>query len=228
MPLFPIMAAGASGRLPCGLARGGPRLHGFDLGATDARASRFSIRCTTFTYLRCQDLAQRPPIHPGPGGAFAGDRADQPIEILASGSAQMMGAFECPTHLPAEGQDQGLKEQGEAGKPAHEGGFGLAHVPVGKLHARNAHLEEALVLEEVQMTVAFDRGVMDGALSGHPRHPKPCTGLKVHDNRQRSGLRIKGHIAHKPGGLNSQGRLEQLRFRHYHHSSSGSLAVFYP
>jgi hypothetical protein len=50
------------------------------------------------------------------------------------------------------------------------------------------------MLEEVQMPVALHRGVMDGMLSCNPRHLKPCAGLEVHDDRQRPGLRIEGHI----------------------------------
>ena len=116
----------------------------------------------------------------------------------------------------------------EAGQPAHEGGLDLADVPVGKLHARYAHLKEALMLEEVQMAVALHRGVMGRVFSGHPGMTKPAARHKVHGNRQRPGLGIEGHIPYMPGGFNPQGRLEELRFRHHRQSSSGFLAVFYP
>ena len=102
------------------------------------------------------------------------------------------------------------------------------HVAEVVPHARYAHLEEALVLEEIQMPIALHRGVIDGMLPWDPRHSKPCTGLEVYRDGQRAGLRIEGHIAHKPRRFNPQSRLKELRFRHHRHSSLGTLAVFYP
>ena len=116
----------------------------------------------------------------------------------------------------------------EAGELAHEGGLDLTHAPVGKPHARYAHLEDALVLEEVQMPVALDRGVVDGVFPGHFGMSKPTAGDKVHGNRQRPGLGIEGHIPYMPGCSNPQSRLKELRFRHHRHSSLGALAVSTP
>ena len=131
-------------------------------------------------------------------------------------------------HLPAKGEDQGLEEQRKAGELPSEWRFHLAHRPIGQSYTRHPNLQDALVLEEVEVPVALHPGVMHGMFSGRFGMSKSAAGHKVHGNRQRPGPRIEGHIPYMPGGFNPQGCLEQLGLRHDRHSSSGSLAVFYP
>ena len=59
----------------------------------------WTLARTTFTCLRCQDLAQLLAVHPGPGGAFGRDLTDQRIEIGAGRGVEAAGILEqCPAH----------------------------------------------------------------------------------------------------------------------------------
>ena len=58
-------------------------------------------------------------------------------------------------HLLARHQHQRLKQQGEARKLAGPGGLDLAHRAIRQPHSGETNLEEALVLEEVQMPIAW-------------------------------------------------------------------------
>jgi hypothetical protein len=101
--------------------------------------------------------------------------------------------------------------------PVH-GGSTCRTAPSGQLHPRHAHLEEAFVLEEVQMSVSLGDRVVDGMLAGDTRHCEACAGSKVHLDRQRSRLRVEVSASNEPRRIDAQRGLKQL----VGHGGSGS------
>lgn len=74
-------------------------------------------------------------------------------------------------HFSAQGHDQRLEQQREAGQPAGPAGFNLPNAAIGQTHPRHPDLQVALVLEEIQMPIALGYGVVgrmhNPAVSSH-------------------------------------------------------------
>ncbi len=118
-------------------------------------------------------------------------------------------------HLAAQQQHEGLKQQREARELARPRRVDLTHRAVGELHPRNAHLEFALVLEEVQMPIALGERVVDRMLPRLSRHRKAATDLEIHTNHQLPLARLEVHPGDVPGGADAQGCLEYLLGDHF-------------
>lgn len=113
-------------------------------------------------------------------------------------------------HLLAQHQHQCLEQQREAGQLARPRRLDQAHRAVGQLHPRGANLEEAFMLEEVQMSVTLSHRVVHGVLAVHARYRKATARGKVHPNRERARLRIEIRAGHVPRGTDTQRRLKQF------------------
>ena len=62
--------------------------------------------------------------------------------------------------------------------PAHGGSTWRTAPSIPQSHPRNAHLEEALVLEEVQMPIALRHRIVDRMLAVHARNGERLPGAK--------------------------------------------------
>ena len=113
-------------------------------------------------------------------------------------------------HLLAQHQHQRLEQQGEARQFARPRRLDLAYRAVGQPHPRHAYLQEALVLEEIQMPVALGHRVVDRMLAVNPRHREATARRKVHADRERARLRIEIRPGHEPRGADPQRRFKQL------------------
>ena len=105
-------------------------------------------------------------------------------------------------HLLGHGQDQGLEQKSEAGELAEPLRLDLRHAPVGQIHPRRPDLQEAFVLEEVEMPQPLDPGVMDRMQVGGIRMLEAAT----RDEIDRDGQRLPGGI--EIHALNVPGRLD--------------------
>ena len=90
----------------------------------------------------------------------------------------------------------------------------LAHRAVRELHPRDAHLEHALVLEEVQVPVGLGYRVMHRVLTGLPRHGEAAADLEVDADIELSLALIEVHPCDEPGTADAQSRLEDLLCDH--------------
>ena len=64
-------------------------------------------------------------------------------------------------HLTAQGQDQRLEQEREAGKLSRPAGLDQNHPAIRELDPGGAHFEIAFVLEEIEMPVALGLGVVN-------------------------------------------------------------------
>ncbi len=110
--------------------------------------------------------------------------------------------------LAGHGQHQGLEQQGEPSELAKPVGFVLDHLPVGELHPRRAHFQDAFVLEEVEMPQALDLGVVDRMHARHPSGRKPRSGDKIDAYRQGLLGRVEIDAVDIPRLGDAQGRFE--------------------
>lgn len=110
----------------------------------------------------------------------------------------------------AQHQHESFEQQRETRQFPTPRRFDLAHAPVRELQTRHPHLQETLVLKEVQVPVALANGVVDGMLAIDPRHGKATAGGEVHADRQRPGHRVKVRARYIPGRGYSQRHLKQL------------------
>ena len=82
-------------------------------------------------------------------------------------------------HLQRQHQHQGLEQEREARQLAGPIGPNLPDAAIGQLDARYPHVEKALVLEEIEMSVALDDGVMDGMFSINFSHLEATAAFEV-------------------------------------------------
>ena len=113
-------------------------------------------------------------------------------------------------HLLGHGQHQRLEQQREASEFAEPVGLVLDDLPVGQLHARRPDVQEAFVLEEVEVTQAFDLGVVDRMHARHVWHRKPRPGNEIDADGQRLLSRVEIDAVDVPRLGNAQGQFEEL------------------
>jgi leucyl-tRNA synthetase len=113
-------------------------------------------------------------------------------------------------HLLGKRQHQRLEEQRETGELAGPVGLDQHHPPVGQLHPGRAHFEVALVLEEVQMPVTLDLGVVHRVHPGGRRMGKAAAGREVDDDRQGLLGGIEIDPLDEPRGGDAEGGFKQL------------------
>lgn len=118
-------------------------------------------------------------------------------------------------HLARKRKRQRLEEQREALEPPGPLGLHLADRPVRELHPRGAHLEVALVLEEVQVLEPLGHGVVHRVPAGCPRHGKATSRREVDANGERACRGIEINAGHEPRCGNPQGSLEQFLGHRY-------------
>src|SRR5881296_993299 len=81
--------------------------------------------------------------------------------------------------LARQHQDKGFEQQREARQPSGKVRLDQAHRTIGQFHARRAHLQIALMLEEVQVPVALGHCVVNRVNTLMTRDLKPTTTLEV-------------------------------------------------
>ena len=113
-------------------------------------------------------------------------------------------------HLLGQHQDQRLEQQREARQAPREVGLDQVHRAAGQRHSRRAHLQVALVLEEVQVPVGLGHGVVHRVHAFVPGDRKPSAGLEVHQYGQDLGRLIEFNRAHRPRCSDPQRRFKQL------------------
>lgn len=113
-------------------------------------------------------------------------------------------------HLLAQHQHQRLEQQGEARELPRPRRLDLPYRAVWQSHPREADLQEALVLEEVQMPIAFRHRIVDWMLAGHARCHKAAAHGKVDANREHACLSIEVCAGHIPRCGNLQGGRKQF------------------
>ena len=109
--------------------------------------------------------------------------------------------------------DGELEQQGKVRQIARPRRLDLPHRAVRQPHPRHAHLQEALVLEEVQMPIAIGHRVVDRMLVGHVRHREATAWRKIHSNRQRARLRVEirpGHVPRRTDPQNGRNSLSVI------------------
>lgn len=111
-------------------------------------------------------------------------------------------------HLLA--QHQHLEQQREPRELARPRRLDLAHRAVGQLDPGHTDLQEALMLEEVQMQVALGHRVVDRVLAIGAEQRKAAARAEIDLDRQRARQRIEPSLAHVPRGLDPEGRFEQF------------------
>ena len=141
---------------------------------------------------------------PGPARRSAG-RSPHPMPGLAN-HARDGGK----RHLAAHRQNQRLEQQREARQLARPVGLDQDHPAIGKRDPRRAHLEIALMLEEVQMPVALGLGVVDRMQPFRPFVRKPAAFGEIDGDRQEPLAGVERDIAHVPGGSDAKGRSEKF------------------
>jgi hypothetical protein len=95
--------------------------------------------------------------------------------------------------------------------------FDQAHRAIGQLHARRAHLQMALVLEEVQVPIALGHRVMHRMHTLMARNLKAATWLEVNQHGQFLGRLVKLYRRHCPWRCNSKGSFKQLGSHQFSH-----------
>ncbi len=113
-------------------------------------------------------------------------------------------------HFPAHRHDQRLEEQRKAGKPSGPVGFDLPNTAIGQAHTRDANLQVALMLEEVQVPVALGHGVVRRMRPFDVGHSKTAAGDEVDGNGQGLLRHVELDPVDVPRGSNAQGGFEQL------------------
>ena len=113
-------------------------------------------------------------------------------------------------HFPAHRHDQSLEEQGKAGEPSGPVGFDLPNAAIGQAHTRDANLQVALVLKEVQVPIALGHGVVRRMHTLDAGHGKAATSDEVDGNGQHLLLGVELNPVDVPRGGNAQGGFEQL------------------
>jgi len=167
-------------------------------------------------------------VAPGPGGLVNGQPRDlgevgiaqRQVDVALADRRHPMPALAGQArhgrkrHFPRQHQHQRLKEQCDAGQLPGPVRFHLTHRTTGQLHARDADLQVALVLEEVQLPVALAHRVMHWMDTGLAGHGEPAAGGKIDANGQRlhRWIQVNGH--HMPWLGNAQGGLEKLLVHH--------------
>ncbi len=133
---------------------------------------------------------------------------------LADGSHPMPGQSHHPGHcgkghLTAQCQDQCLEQQCEASKLPRPIRLDLADATLGQAHTRHPHFEVALVLEEVQVSVALAHRVMHRMRTLYTGDHEAATRDKVDRDRQHLPGGIEIDPAHMPRVRDTQCGLEQ-------------------
>lgn len=129
-----------------------------------------------------------------------------------AGLVQPYGAYR---HLPDQGHEQGLEEQGEP-RPLPRPGHGhLMHAMFRTLHPRYPGMEISCMLEEIQVPPSVLHRVMDGALLTTDRAREPAATRKVDVQVQPLLLHRKGHAVHQPRRNQPQSEEEQLFLDHH-------------
>ena len=113
-------------------------------------------------------------------------------------------------HLARQHQDKGFEQQREARQPSGKVRLDQAHRTIGQFHARRAHLQIALMLEEVQVPVALGHCVVNRVNTLMTRDLKPTTTLEVNHHGQCLGRLLKVNRGHIPRLMDSQGSFKQL------------------
>jgi hypothetical protein len=119
-------------------------------------------------------------------------------------------------HLLAQHQHQRLEQERETRQLPRPRRFDLPHGAVGQPHPRHAHLQEALVLEEVEMPIALGHCVVNRMLASHIGHREATARGKVHTDRQCASLRIEIRPSDIPRRTDPQRGFKQF-LGHLHH-----------
>ena len=128
---------------------------------------------------------------------------------LMPGQAHQPG-YRREGHFPAHRHDQRLEKQGKAGQPSGPVGFDLPNAAIGQAYARDANLQVALMLKEVQVPIALGHGVVRRVCPLDAGHGKAAARDEVDSNRQRLLRHVKLDPVDVPRGGNAQGGFEQL------------------
>ncbi|MNL34777.1 hypothetical protein D3C87_1567670 [compost metagenome] len=113
-------------------------------------------------------------------------------------------------HLLRKRHHHGFKQQREARELASPVRLDQRHAAVGKLHAWRADFQIAVVLEEVQVPIAFGHRVVNRVPTGDLRVGKAAAGDKVNLDRQRLGLRVEVDFPDEPRIAYAKGCLKQF------------------
>ena len=130
-------------------------------------------------------------------------------------------------HLLCQHQDHRFEQQGEAGQAAREVRLDQSHRAIGQLHTRRAHLQAALVLEEVQVPIGLGHRVMYRMHAFMTPDREAAARLEVDQHRQHFGGLIEFHCRHRPRRGNPQRHLKQLG-RHTVSLTHNQLTPYYP
>jgi len=115
-------------------------------------------------------------------------------------------------HGLGELDDEGFKQQGEAGVGPGPGYIYTVYAAQGTLDAWGAGVEIGLVLEEVQVAPREDVGVVGLAGSGAEGTSKGGAAREVEVDVEASGFDGETAMINQPGWQQPQGRLEQFVF----------------
>jgi len=121
----------------------------------------------------------------------------------------------CADYLARQQQDQRLEQQREAGQLAGELGLDQHDFAIGQLHPGGAHLQVALVLEEVQVPVGLDDRVMHRVNPVASGHRKAAARLEVDRDGECLGGFVELGRSHRPRHRDPQGLLEQSLAHHH-------------
>src|SRR5487761_1180048 len=112
-------------------------------------------------------------------------------------------------HLLAEHQHERFEEQGEAFKLADPFRLDQTYAAVRQANTRQAYLQIAFVLEEVQVPVALGFGVMDRVLSSKFGMRKARTGDEINADREQMLVGIELDALNLPRRLDSKSSIEE-------------------
>lgn len=124
--------------------------------------------------------------------AFADRRHPVPALALQPGGGRR-------GHLLAQHQHHGLEQRRETREPASPRRIDLAITVVGQFDPWDANLEEAIVLEEVQVSVALGPCIVDRVLTLSAAGRKATSGFEVDPDRQNPSRGVEIRAGHVPG-----------------------------
>lgn len=113
-------------------------------------------------------------------------------------------------HLSAHGQNQSLEQQREAGQSARPRRLDQRHPPVGEPYARHSRLKHTLVLEEVQVPVPLDLGVVHRMRAAGRLVGETTASPEVDPYRQPAVPFVEVHAVNEPRLCHSQCLREQI------------------
>ena len=113
-------------------------------------------------------------------------------------------------HVSAHGQNQGFEQQREAGQSARPGRSHQRHPLVGESHTGHSRLEQALVLEEVEVPIALDLRVVHRMRTAVPLVGESAALPEVDPYRQPTLPLTEVHAVNEPRRRHAQRSREQF------------------